>query len=72
MHKLYWNFNWTKQLYDKAYINYQYQLFGKYVGSGVCAEVLNFPRLQGCLDFKNCVKRTNKTPFSVVSGKIFI
>lgn len=68
---LYWNFNWTEQLQDEAYINYQYPLFGKYAGGGVSAEVLNFPRFQGCLELKNCVERTKKTPFSAVSSKNF-
>jgi len=34
--------------------------------------VLEYPRFQGYLDFKNCVKRTKKTPFPVASRKIFI
>lgn len=71
-HKLHWSFDWTKQLQDKAHINCQYQLLGKYVEGEVCAEVLNFPGFSGCLDFKNSVKRTKRTSFSVVSCRTFV
>lgn len=38
----------------------------------MCAEVLNFPGFSGCLDFKNSVKRTKRTSFSVVSCRTFV